>query len=180
MKKHLLPTGIDSLDEILRGGLIPGRFYLLRGGPGTGKTTLGLHFLIEGLKNKEKILLVTMTEDIEKIKADGRKYGFPMDEINYIDLSPGEEFVADNKDYDLFSSAQSEQKPLLKKLTKKINKIKPDRIFFDGFTQLKYLSSDDFKFRKQILSFMQFVKKYDSTILLTSEVGASNPDDDLQ
>jgi circadian clock protein KaiC len=180
MKKDLLSTGIAGLDEVLRGGLIPERFYLLRGGPGTGKTTMGLHFLIEGLKNKEKVLLVTMTEDIEKIKDDGKKYNFPMSEIEYIDLSPGEDFVSENQDYDLFSSAQSEQKPLLEKLTQKIDELKPDRIFFDGFTQLKYLSSDTFKFRKQILSFMQFVKKYDSTILLTSEVGVSNPDDDLQ
>ncbi|MFN2340923.1 MAG: ATPase domain-containing protein [Halanaerobium sp.] len=180
MKNNLLSTNIDGLDEVLKGGLIPGRFYLLRGGPGTGKTTLGLHFLIEGLKNKEKVLLVTMTEDIEKIKENGKNYNFPMAKINYIDLSPGADFVSENRDYDLFSSAQNEQKPLLKKLTKKIDELKPDRIFFDGFTQLKYLSSDDFKFRKQILSFMQFVKKYNSTILLTSEVGASNPDDDLQ
>ena len=180
MKNRLLSTGIEGLDKVLRGGLIPERFYLLRGGPGTGKTTLGLHFLIEGLENKEKILLVTMTEDIEKIKDDGKKYDFPMDKINYIDLSPGADFFSANKDYDLFSSSQNEQKPLLEKLTQKIDELKPDRIFFDGFTQLKYLSSDNFKFRKQILSFMQFVKKYNSTILLTSEVGVSNPDDDLQ
>jgi circadian clock protein KaiC len=180
MTKNLLSTGIDSLDDILRGGLIPSRFYLLRGGPGTGKTTLGLHFLIEGLENKEKVLLVTMTEDIEKIKENGQKYGFPMEKINYIDLSPKADFISENKDYDLFSSAQNEQKPLINKLIKKIEQLKPDRIFFDGFTQLKYLSSDNFKFRKQILSFMQFVKKYDSTILLTSEIGTSNSDDDLQ
>src|SRR6056297_3187866 len=180
MLKNLLSTGIDSLDGILRGGLIPGRFYLLRGGPGTGKTTLGLHFLIEGLANKEKVLLVTMTEDIEKIKENGEKYDFPMDKINYIDLSPGADFFSANKDYDLFSSSQNEQKSLLEKLIQKIDELKPDRIFFDGFTQLKYLSSDNFKFRKQILSFMQFVKKYNSTILLTSEVGEKNTDDDLQ
>ena len=180
MKKHLLSTGIEGLDKVLKGGIISGRFYLLRGGPGTGKTTLGLQFLIEGLKSKEKVLLVTMTEDIEKIKENGKKFGFPMEKINYIDLSPKADFVSENKDYDLFSSAQNEQKPLLKKLTKKIDELKPARIFFDGFTQLKYLSSDNFKFRKQILSFMQFVKKYNSTILLTSEASASNPDDDLQ
>ena len=68
MAANLLNTGIDGLDQILEGGLIPGRFYLVRGGPGTGKTTLGLHFLLEGKKNKEKLLLVSMTEDIEKLK----------------------------------------------------------------------------------------------------------------
>ncbi len=180
MKKELLETGIVGFDEILEGGLIPSRFYLVRGGPGTGKTTLGIHFLVEGLKNDEKLLFVSMTEDVEKIKQNGKKYGFPMDEITFLDLSPKSDFIANNKDYDLFSTSEMEQEPIIEKLTNSIDNIKPDRIFFDGFTQLKYLTSDDFKFRKQILSFVQFVKEYDSTILLTSEVGTTNNDDDLQ
>lgn len=51
-----LSTGIAGLDEVLRGGLIPGQAYLLRGGPGTGKTTLGLHFLAAGAAKGEKTL----------------------------------------------------------------------------------------------------------------------------
>ncbi|MFW6269365.1 MAG: ATPase domain-containing protein, partial [Bacillota bacterium] len=55
-----------------------------------------------------------------------------------------------------------------------------ERIFFDGITQLKYLTSDKYKFRKLILSFMNYVMDYNTTILLTSEVGTINSDDDLQ
>jgi len=180
MNNKLLKTGIEGLDEILGGGLISERFYLVRGGPGTGKTTLGLHFLLEGLKNNDKLLFVSMTEDIEKIKENARNFGFPVNKINFLDLSPGSDFISENKDYNLFSSSQMEQKPIIDKLTNKIKEVEPERIFFDGFTQLKYLSSDNFKFRKQILSLVQFVKKYNSTILLTSEVGEKNTDDDLQ
>jgi circadian clock protein KaiC len=39
-----LSSGIRGFDEVLHGGFIPGRAYLVRGGPGSGKTTLGLHF----------------------------------------------------------------------------------------------------------------------------------------
>ncbi|MFO7814804.1 MAG: ATPase domain-containing protein [Halanaerobiales bacterium] len=177
MKNNLLKTGIVGFDEILEGGLIPSRFYLVRGGPGTGKTTLGIHFLVEGLKNDEKLLFVSMTEDVEKIKQNGKEFGFPMDDITFLDLSPKSDFIANNKDYDLFTSSEMEQEPIIEKLTNTIENINPDRIFFDGFTQLKYLSSDEFKFRKQILSFVQFVKEYNSTILLTSEVGTTNNDD---
>lgn len=180
MKKELLKSGIVGFDEILGGGLIPSRFYLVRGGPGTGKTTLGIHFLVEGLKNDDKLLFVSMTEDIEKIKQNGKEYGFPMDKINFLDLSPNSDFISNNKDYDLFATSEMEQEPIVDKLTNTIKKTKPARIFFDGFTQLKYLSSDKFKFRKQILSFIQFVKKYNSTLLLTSEVGTTINDDDLQ
>lgn len=180
MEKNLLKSGIIGFDEVLEGGFIPSRFYLVRGGPGTGKTTLGIHFLVEGLKNNEELLFVSMTENVENIKQNGRKFGFPMDEITFLDLSPKSDFFANNGDYDIFSTSEMEEEPIIKKLTKTIENVKPDRIFFDGFTQLKFLSSDDFKFRKQILSFIQFVKKYDSTILLTSEVGTAINDDDLQ
>lgn len=53
MKTTLMPqrltSGIPGLDEIMGGGLIPQHTYLVRGGPGTGKTTLGLHFLQAGI-----------------------------------------------------------------------------------------------------------------------------------
>lgn len=43
-----LSSGVPGLDEILYGGLIPERTYLVRGDTGTGKTILGLHFLLAG------------------------------------------------------------------------------------------------------------------------------------
>ena len=49
--------GITGMDEILKGGLIQDRFYLIRGGPGTGKTTLGLHFCWKVLKKKKMFYL---------------------------------------------------------------------------------------------------------------------------
>jgi circadian clock protein KaiC len=46
-------TGISGLDEVLGGGLISGRTYLLSGPPGGGKTTLGWHFLTAGAEAGE-------------------------------------------------------------------------------------------------------------------------------
>ena len=41
-------TGIEGLDDILDGGLSRGHVFLLEGEPGTGKTTVALHFLLAG------------------------------------------------------------------------------------------------------------------------------------
>jgi circadian clock protein KaiC len=49
-----IPTGIVGLDYILKGGLPANRLFLVQGHPGTGKTTIGLQFLIEGAKRGEK------------------------------------------------------------------------------------------------------------------------------
>ena len=172
--------GVAGMDEILKGGLIQERFYLIRGGPGTGKTTLGLHFLLEGIKKEEDVLFVTFIEPAEKIKQNAENFSFDLSKVKFLDLNPDADFFQENQDYDIISSDQIEQKPLLEKIKKAIEEIKPDRIFFDGITQLKYLATDKFKFRKQLLSLMQFTMKYNSTMVLTSEASDSNPDDDLQ
>ncbi len=50
-----ISTGLDNLNRILAGGLIKNRVYLLRGGPGSGKTTFSLQFLLEGIKKKSTV-----------------------------------------------------------------------------------------------------------------------------
>jgi circadian clock protein KaiC len=52
-------TGVDGLDDVLGGGLPRGRSLLLSGGPGTGKTTIGMSFLQAGLAAGEECLFLT-------------------------------------------------------------------------------------------------------------------------
>ena len=54
-----VPTGIDGLDDILRGGVPEHTLCLITGTPGTGKTTLAMQFLLAGTKRGEKCLYVT-------------------------------------------------------------------------------------------------------------------------
>ena len=58
MKREVAPTGIRGLDDVLGGGLPQNRIYLVMGDPGVGKTTLGLHFLREGLVTRKNSYLV--------------------------------------------------------------------------------------------------------------------------
>lgn len=62
MLQDRLSTGIPGLDEVLHKGFVSRRAYLVRGGPGTGKTTLGLHFLATGATNGEQVLYITLGE----------------------------------------------------------------------------------------------------------------------
>jgi Cdc6-like AAA superfamily ATPase len=55
-------TGIPGLDDILGGGLTPDRLYLVEGTPGTGKTTLALQFLMEGVRLGVPALYITLSE----------------------------------------------------------------------------------------------------------------------
>jgi len=64
-----LSTGIAGLDDIMGGGLMPGRLYLVEGTPGAGKTTLGLQFLLEGRARGERGLFITLSETNEELEA---------------------------------------------------------------------------------------------------------------
>ena len=54
--KIRLATGVAGLDNILHGGLQSGHVYLIEGDPGSGKTTLGMQFLLQGMANGEPTL----------------------------------------------------------------------------------------------------------------------------
>ncbi|HEX6160108.1 MAG TPA: ATPase domain-containing protein, partial [Thermoanaerobaculia bacterium] len=61
-QRELSPTGVPGLDDVLTGGLTRNRVYLVMGDPGVGKTTLGLHFLMEGVRLGERVLYITLSE----------------------------------------------------------------------------------------------------------------------
>jgi circadian clock protein KaiC len=175
-----LSTGITGLDEILGGGLIPARAYLLRGGPGTGKTTVGLHFLTSGDPRVEKPLFITMGETEEQIRKNAEAVGFDLEGVTFLDLSPSSAFFSEVQSYDIFAPAEVEREPTTQQITAQVESLKPQRVFLDAMTQFRYLASDAFQFRKQALSFLRFLIEQGATVLFTSEAGREAPDDDLQ
>lgn len=180
MPQDRLSTGISGLDEILNGGLISGQTYLVRGGPGSGKTTLGLHFLDAGVANGEKTLFITLGEAALQICKNAEPLGFDPKGIVFLDLSPTSEFFTKVQTYDIFSPAEVEREPTTQKIIEQVETLKPQRIFLDAMTQFRYLSTDAFQFRKQVLSFLRFLVEQGATVLFTAEASEEAPDDDLQ
>src|SRR3954466_8058307 len=76
------PTGIKGLDDITHGGLPKGRPTLVSGGPGSGKTLLGVSFLVEGARRfDEPGVLLTFEESVEELAQDVRSLGYDLDEL---------------------------------------------------------------------------------------------------
>ncbi len=175
-----LSTGIPGLDEILQGGLLPRRTYLLRGGPGTGKTTLGFHFLTAGASRGETALFISMGEPEAALRANAERLGFDLSGIHFLDLSPTPEFFVQVETYDLFAPAEVEREPTTQAIVEAVESLQPQRIFIDAMTQFRYLAADPFQYRKQVLSFLRFLVEKGGTVLFTSEAGPDAPDEDLQ
>lgn len=174
------PTGVSGLDEVLYGGLVPKRAYLVRGGPGTGKTTLGLHFLRTGADRGESALLITLESSEAQLRADAAALGLDLSGIAVLDLSPTREFFAQSQSYDIFSPADVERDPTTRQIVETIRDRRPARVFVDAITTLRYLAPDAFQFRKQALSFLRYLVEHGATVLMSSEPTASVPDDDLR
>ncbi len=81
-------TGCGPLDVMLSGGLVPRRPYLVVGPSGTGKTTLALQFLCEGIRRGERCLVVTLEEPPNEIRANHRNLGPELDEVYVFDAIP--------------------------------------------------------------------------------------------
>ena len=175
-----LSTGVPGLDEVLDGGLLPGRAYLLQGGPGTGKTTLGMHFLCAGVARGERVLFITLEEAEEHLRTDGARLGMDLSGIHFLDLSPTSGYFSEVQSYDIFTPAEVEREPVTSRITAIVGELQPTRVFLDPLTQFRYLSTDNFQFRKQVLSFLRFLAESGATVLLTSENSVAMPDDDLQ
>jgi circadian clock protein KaiC len=175
-----LSTGIDGLNEILRGGLIPERSYMLRGRAGSGKTILGLHVLQEGVRADEQALFINLEEDLDDLKANAAALGFDTDAIEFLDLSPTADVFVEDQSYDVFDASEVEQGPLTDEIVETVTEVDPDRVVVDPLTQFRYLASGDYQFRKQIVGFMRFLKQQGATVLFTVQDTENRPTDDIE
>lgn len=97
-----------------------------------------------------------------------------------MDLTPSSEFFTESQLYDVFSPADVERGPTTDKIKDVVEKLKPSRVFVDSATQFRYLTTDAFQFRKQMLALARFFIEQGATVIFSSEGSADAPDDDLQ
>ena len=80
--------GVPELDEMLAGGLMPHRPYLLVGPAGTGKTALALQFLCEGVRRGERSLYVTLEDPPNEVRWNHRALRPSLDAVDVFDAIP--------------------------------------------------------------------------------------------
>ncbi|WP_435157307.1 ATPase domain-containing protein [Haladaptatus sp. DFWS20] len=175
-----ISTGTTGLDEILQGGFIAKRSYLLRGDPGTGKTILGMKYLTAGVEAGETVLFVNLEESADDIRDNAATLDIDLSDVHFLDLSPDSDVFVDEQSYDIFSPSEVEQEPLTTAITDRVEAIEPDRVFIDPLTKLRHLTSDEYQFRKQVIAFMHYLKEQSATVLFTSQHSDESSDDDLQ
>jgi len=168
MEIELRSSGLPKLDEILNGGLVTGRVYLVTGKPGTGKTMLGMHFLEDGLQNDDTVLFIHGEESQQELITSADSVGIDIENAAFLDLGPESEQFAVDQPPKLVSPDELEQEQFTEEVYTTVQELNPDRIVFDPITQFRHISLNETQFRRQTLAFLRFLKSEDVTVVATS------------
>ncbi|HKR94360.1 MAG TPA: ATPase domain-containing protein, partial [Candidatus Angelobacter sp.] len=175
-----LKTGISGLDDILHGGLQSGHVYLVEGDPGTGKTTLGIQFLLAGIAKGEATLYITLAESRQELQAVADSHGFDISKIEIFEVQPPELDVQGPNQYTVLHPSEMELIDVMQNILSKVEKVKAGRIVFDSMSEIRMLARDPLRYRRQILSLKQFFVGRGSTVLLLDDRTSEHLDSQLQ
>lgn len=175
-----LSLGVSGLDSILAGGVLPERSYLVRGGPGTGKTILGLQYLLAGIENDETALYLSFEEPPENIIENAARLGFDVSGVEFLDLTPSGELFSDTRPYSIFEPDEVEVGTLTETISETVDRLQPDRIVLDSVNRMEALTADRYQFRQQLISMLEQLTDVGGTVLFTTQPTSEMPDDELQ
>jgi len=163
-------SGVAGLDEVLGGGFPAYRVHLIEGAPGAGKTTLASQFLLEGVKQGESVLYVTLSETSDELQAVARSHTWSLDGVALYELAPSEESLRLEEQYTVFHPAEVELGETVGAVLTEVERTKPVRVVFDSLSELRLLARDPLRYRRQILGLRQFFAGRRCTVLLLDEL----------
>src|SRR5579883_581983 len=162
-------TGIEGLDEVLCGGLIPHQLYLIDGNPGAGKTTLSLQYLLEGRRRGERGVYITLSETKRELEAGARSHGWSLEGIEIIEIIPDEAELSGDDINTMLPAAEVELGDTVRKVLEAIENSRPSRLVFDSLSELRMLAQDSLRYRRQILALKQFFIGRRCTVLMLDD-----------
>lgn len=162
--------GVGGLDDVLGGGLSRGRSYLVEGSPGTGKTTIGMQFLIAGRDAGERCLYVTLSETEDELRASAASHGFDLTGIEVFELVPPESLLDDDQQQSLLYSSDLELGETTQRVFERFEQARPDRLVIDSLSEIRLLAQSSLRYRRQILALKHYFARAGATVLLLDDL----------
>ena len=164
------PTGIRGLDEITGGGLPQGRSTLVTGGTGSGKTLLGLQFLVAGAREHgEPGVLVTFEESADKVSANVASLGFDLDALQQAGLLVMHSFQVDPAE--IVEAGEFDLEPLFLLIGDTIARIGAKRVVLDTIEVLFGAFQNQAIVRAEFGRLIRWLEDRAVTAIITGERG---------
>jgi circadian clock protein KaiC len=174
---ELVTIGDEGLDYVLRGGLPRNAMYLLQGQPGSGKTTLALQFLLAGAKSGDKGLYVTLSETREEITRVAQSHGWELEPLALFELSSFQKLLESTAGQSMFHPAEVELDEVTRPILDEVDRTEASLVVIDSLSEIRLLSGDLLRFRRQVLALKQFFATRQITVLLlddrTADMGSA-------
>ena len=161
-KRERMKFGIPRLDEMLNGGIMSGTSTVLLGSPGTGKTMLGLSFLVEGAKLGQRGIYFGFYEPTPRLIEKAERIGIPIKK--YVDQGLIE--IIWQPPLEHYMDALAEQ--ILEKI--KSEKKNKGRLFIDGVEGFRNAAIYQDRIARFLSAFCNQLRMTDTTTILTEEL----------
>ncbi|HYG24392.1 MAG TPA: ATPase domain-containing protein [Verrucomicrobiae bacterium] len=163
------PSGIDGFDEITGGGVPADYFYLIQGDPGSGKTTLALQFLLEGVRRGEKVFYITLSESKRELLKVARSHGWSLENVPLMELSAIEALLRPESQNTVFHTSEVELGKVSRLLKDELRRIRPARVVFDSLSEFRLMAETSLRYRRQLLILKEEFAAAGSTVLLLDD-----------
>jgi len=155
-----IPIGISGLDEMFEGGIPQGTATLVAGGAGSGKTLLGLHFVINGIEQGEPGVIVNFQETPSQLRTIALGFGW--------DLEKMEKEESLKVLYSSPVELNVDQHTAIIKDT--VEQIGAKRILIDSLMDIEIATPDKVRYKDYIYSLVNFFKANGVTSFMTNEI----------
>ncbi|HVY25905.1 MAG TPA: ATPase domain-containing protein [Polyangiaceae bacterium] len=172
----MISTNIPGLDNVLVGGFLQDAFYLVQGDPGSGKTTLALQFMHGRVNAGERCLYISLTESRRDLESTCRSHGWSLTGIELRDLTRSIPNLTESTDAPVFDPADTELSEMMKVIASDVDRVKPTCVVFDGLSELRLLSGDRLRYRRQLLALKEFFAARRATVLVLDDRSSAFPD----
>ncbi|HZI81395.1 MAG TPA: ATPase domain-containing protein [Vicinamibacterales bacterium] len=177
---EIVPTGIPGLDDVLGGGLQRRRLYLIEGVPGAGKTTLALQFLLTAARRGESVIYVTLSETLEELQAVASSHGWMLDHLIVHQMTPNEGVLDPDEQSTMFHPSEIELAQTTRAILADVDRHNPSCVVLDSLSELRLLSGNALRYRRQILALKQYFAARGCIVMLLDDLTATEPDGQVQ
>lgn len=150
-------SGVPGLDEVLHGGFIENRLYLVNGEPGAGKTTLALQYLLQGVAQGDSALYVTLSETADELRATAASHGWSLDGIDIVELIVDDGGVPGGSDLTMYHPSEIELHEMTRRIVDAVERFTPRRMILDSLSELNLMAQSQLRYRRQITALKKFL-----------------------